>query len=192
MIPRSVSPDGQRLMISAFRDSTFWDLLEMDLATGSVHDFIATEGIQTNGNYSPDGKWVAYVQENSGFLRTLRVADAAAPQRSIPIVDDIDVGVTFCWAPNSDAIVMRHKEAFRRFPLQIEGSRIRVGSPQILQRENFVPGSDFQTADIQADLSRAVVMVPAGDNGKSRDGSYDILVTNWFQDLEERVPSKAP
>ncbi len=164
----------------------------MDLASGSVRDFIATEGIQTNGQYSPDGKWVAYVQENPGFLRTLRIADAASPQRSIPIVDDVDVGVTFCWARASDAIVMRQDDAFRRFPLQIKGSRIRVGQPQILQRENFVPGSDFQTSDIQADLSRAIVMIPEGDNTNSRPENFDILVTHWFQELEKRVPREAP
>ncbi len=42
------------------------DLVLLDVATGKMTPFIATKANETNGQISPDGKWVAYASNESG------------------------------------------------------------------------------------------------------------------------------
>ncbi len=116
------------------------------------------------------------------------MADAANPRRSVPVVDNLNGSVTFTWAPDSDGIAIRHEGAFSLYPLKFKGGQVRVEPPRVLQREDFLNGRDFATANIQADLSRAVVMVPEGQDEADIGENCGILVTDWFRILTAKVP----
>jgi len=188
LIPTSVSPDGQRLLAGTFRDSTFWDMLEIDLATGQVEVLLNTTAHEIPYYYSPDGNWICYDHQEIGAVINLRVADANNTQRNIPVIDGAMLGISVTWAPGSDAIIGRHEGSIQIFPLLVDGSRLRVGVPSLVQRDPFLPGRDFPTASVQADLSRVLGMMPLeGGDQLARMGSA-ILVTEWLEDLTRRLP----
>jgi hypothetical protein len=73
-----------------------------------------------------------------------------------------------------------------------DGERLRVGLPVILQRDSFLPGRDFPTASIQSDLSRTLMMIPTEGADQLPSVGYNILVTDWFEHLVNKVPTSAP
>ena len=65
LLPNSWSLDGQLLLCT--RQTGSGDHLELlPMESGSPKSFIAGSGSQTNGQISPDGKWVAYASDESG------------------------------------------------------------------------------------------------------------------------------
>ncbi len=65
-IPNSWSADDKQLMITLQPGSGGSHLAVVSIADGNVVGFNAGKGNQTNGQISPDGKWVAYSSNESG------------------------------------------------------------------------------------------------------------------------------
>jgi serine/threonine protein kinase len=66
-IPLSFSPDGSHLAYRVQSGKTRWDIWMMPLkGDRKPFPFIATPAAETNAEFSPDGKWVAYISDESG------------------------------------------------------------------------------------------------------------------------------
>jgi Tol biopolymer transport system component len=61
------SPDSQTILYTDAGRATRSDLRWLSLAEGKSHTFLATNAVETNGRFSPDGKWVAYQSSESGL-----------------------------------------------------------------------------------------------------------------------------
>jgi hypothetical protein len=65
LIPNSWSLDDKQILFT--RQTPTGDHLElMDVAGGEPTRFLTSHGSETNGQISPDGKWVAYASDESG------------------------------------------------------------------------------------------------------------------------------
>ena len=64
--PRSVSPDGRTLIVEIQHPITSQDLLTVDVASGRELPLIVAPADQTDGVFSPDGQWIAYVSTETG------------------------------------------------------------------------------------------------------------------------------
>jgi serine/threonine protein kinase/Tol biopolymer transport system component len=67
--PSSWSPDGRYLLYSSYSPSsaTGWDLWVLPLEGGRKPvPFLMTQFSEINGHFSPDGRWVAYLSNESG------------------------------------------------------------------------------------------------------------------------------
>jgi Periplasmic component of the Tol biopolymer transport system len=69
--PGDWSKDGRFLVYAALDSKTQWDLwtLQMNAAAGSRQQpepFLRTDFNESNGQFSPDGHWMAYVSDESG------------------------------------------------------------------------------------------------------------------------------
>jgi serine/threonine protein kinase len=64
-IPTDWSRDGSQLIFSVLSPSTGWDVASLSLATGQPRPLIATPAHETNAKLSPDGRWLAYVSNES-------------------------------------------------------------------------------------------------------------------------------
>ena len=67
MYPTSVSPDGEHLAFHSGGDDTNYDIWILPLSgEGEGFPFIKTEFAETSGMFSPDGRWLTYVSDESG------------------------------------------------------------------------------------------------------------------------------
>jgi Tol biopolymer transport system component len=65
-IPSDWSRDGRYLLYSATNAKTHSDLWALPLEDRKPFPFLATEFNETDGHFSPDGKWIAYVSNETG------------------------------------------------------------------------------------------------------------------------------
>jgi eukaryotic-like serine/threonine-protein kinase len=83
--PRDVSPDGSVLLYQEISAATQGDLKVLSL-TGErrPRDFVASPFDEDEGTFSPDGRWVAYVSDESG-RKEVFVASFPDPTRRIRV-----------------------------------------------------------------------------------------------------------
>ena len=65
-ITTSVSPDGRYVIFQSLNSKTKWDLMLLSLPDRKVTPFLQSEFDEVNGEFSPDGKWMAYASNESG------------------------------------------------------------------------------------------------------------------------------
>lgn len=65
-IPSDWSADGRLVVYSVLNPGTNWDIEVLPLAGGEPVTFAATTAEERNGRLSPDGKWMAYMSNESG------------------------------------------------------------------------------------------------------------------------------
>jgi len=62
----SWSPDGTTILYNRPGGTTLTDIWWISLAERKPHLYLGTPAIESNARFSPDGKWVAYVSDDSG------------------------------------------------------------------------------------------------------------------------------
>ena len=77
-IPCDWSPDGRFLMYYVPDPKTGTDLWVLPLDTRVPFVFLKTEANELWGQFSPDGRWVAYQSNETGQIRDLRAAVSRA------------------------------------------------------------------------------------------------------------------
>ena len=78
----TVSPDGKTVIYETETPDTRADLWTIPLAGGAPHALRATRFVETQAQFSPDGKWLAFVAEDSG-RREVYVRSTADPSFQI-------------------------------------------------------------------------------------------------------------
>jgi Tol biopolymer transport system component/predicted Ser/Thr protein kinase len=61
-----VAADGRHAVFTSFRTGQSSEIRILDLETGEARDWLATEFEESFGRFSPDGRWIAYVSDESG------------------------------------------------------------------------------------------------------------------------------
>ena len=65
-LPTDWSRDGTQVIFSVLSPATGWDVASLSLATGQPRPLVATPAQESNAKLSPDGRWLAYVSNESG------------------------------------------------------------------------------------------------------------------------------
>lgn len=112
------SPDGKKLLYASDRDGTA-DLWSHDLATGADSKLSSLPGAQTAPRYSPDGKQIAY-QDQDGIAWVLDLASQQVRQLTPTLFQPGRVS----WSADGSTIVLAAVKPFSR--------RFREGTSQLL------------------------------------------------------------
>ncbi len=79
--PTSWSPDGRQLAFTEFQPLTGADVWVLDLASGQRSPVVRTLFDESHARFSPDGKWLAYMSNESGRWEVfVRPADGSGPR----------------------------------------------------------------------------------------------------------------
>ena len=79
--PTSWSPDGRRLAFTEFHPLTGADIWIVDVDSGRRQQIVRTLFDESHARFSPDGKWLAYMTNESGRWDVfVRPADGAGPR----------------------------------------------------------------------------------------------------------------
>jgi serine/threonine protein kinase len=145
---------------------------------------------------SPNGKWIAYTSDENGeceiFVRPFPDVGKSMWQIST------SGGHSPLWSPDSKELFYRNDDATIVVPLESESSFI-PGNPEILFRGTYFEYTVFQpkvTAwDIHPDGDKFLMIKPAAvtdeessETSTAAEPRKIIIVTNWFEELKEKVP----
>jgi len=127
--PTSWSRDGSWLAFSEFRIGSGWNLLALELSTGRTIRFVDTPFFEWQGEFSPDGKWMAYVSDESGDPE---VYVRAFPDGTHKCKVSTAGGTCPTWSVNGDRLFYDANGHLMSAGVSIVGAELHVGNPLTL------------------------------------------------------------
>ena len=178
--PSSVSPDGRWLLMSVLNPKTKWDIELLSLPDRKVTDFLKTDFDELQGEFSPDGRWVAYSCNESG-RHEVYVQPFPGPGGKWQISSA--GGTNPVWRRDGkELFYLASDRKMMSVPVRI-GAAFEAESPRPLfdVRVKSDPDRHF---DVTADGQRFLITLPLGD-----ETSPPItLVQNWTALLRQGKP----
>jgi hypothetical protein len=129
--PITTTPDGRYVAINHGFD--LW-LVPVD-GKGEPHPLLRTDFVEGNPTFSPDGRWFAYISNDSGpFEVYVRPVDGSSGRLVVSrgSVDDV------IWSASGDEIVYRSSGQVFSAPIDIRGGgEARIGNPVALFPDRY-------------------------------------------------------
>ncbi len=177
----SPSPDGKHLLFHMASASI--DLMVLDLtAEAEPTAFLATPAREVFPEFSPDGKWIAYVSDESGRSEVyVRPFPAGSGKWQI----SPDGASRAEWSRDGRKLYFEGSgDAIHEVPVATEGASFRVGRPslafqpdqELSGRWTVGPDGSFFVTQIEAETQAPV------------DSSSITVVFHWPTELERLVP----
>ena len=167
--PFSWSPDGEVL---AYRERGDILLLDRD---GTSTSFTNTPYAESFARFSPDGRWMAYVSEES---RRDEVYVTSYPTPGAKVLISTDGGTDPVWTPDGRRLFFLNGDHLWRVDLSF-GDRVVAGIPELVIDDDII---DY---DVYPDGERIIAIRPKGSGGWNRLH----VILNWFTELERLVPT---
>ena len=161
----SWSPDGQWILhIAGARTIARSDLMLLPLANDRKPvPYLASDAIETQARFSPDGRWVAYAATTTGRMQ---VYVAAFPTPGQPDRISIDSARWPVWQKDGDELYyVEGENRIMAVPVTRAGGTITVGKPQHLFSPSMrrMPRLDAYPYDVTDDGQRFIVNIGTGD-----------------------------
>ncbi len=169
--------DGREVIFGQQNENTGWDLYAAPIQ-GDHKPRALVEALfdQTEARVSPDGKWLAYVSDESGQPEVF-VQAISDPSTRTQV--SRETGVAPRWVRSGNELLYRSKNRVMSVKFAAGGA-LSPGKSVVLF-EDKKAWSDY---DVARD-GRLVVTREAEDKGK---GTQINVVLNWFEELKLRVP----
>ena len=204
--PQSFSPDGQLLAFIEQSPSTgldIWVLRLGDPSTGSgqalstssgqvpsassgrvgkAEPFLRTPFNETTPRFSPDGRWLAYVSDESGRYEVY-VQPYPGPGGKWQL--STDGGTEPAWKRNGRELFYRSGNKMMAVDVTTQPG-FSAGKPRMLFAGEYVPApNSIVNYDVSADGQRFLMI----KESESATAVTQInLVQNWFEELKQKVP----
>jgi serine/threonine protein kinase len=189
----SVSPDGSRLVIGRVTQTrgNDIDVLRIDGASSEVAPYLRANWNERQGTLSPDGRWLAYVSDESGQNE---IYARAFPDPGAPVLISDGGGVGPAWAPDGSVIYYAGPDSMTRVMVTTAQGGLQVRSQTRLFSHS---GFEVTTAQFFQALGfpRRYDVDPHGDRllmVRSLEEIFTLgvpvrVVVNWFDELRQRV-----
>jgi len=186
--PTSWSPDGQTL---AFNISTGTETGSTDIGMlpregeGEPWVFLDTEFDETGAMFSPNGRLLAYMSNETGrdevYLQPFSVTGPRGKQQV-----SVSGGGEPVWAPDGRDLFYRNGDRMMAVAIETE-PELSVGTPRTLFEGRFLAVGDEagSTYDISPDGQRFLMIKREQDLVPTEL----IVVLNWFEELKRLVPT---
>jgi serine/threonine-protein kinase len=152
-------------------------------AGGDPEPFLVTPFQERAAAFSPDGRWLAYVSDESGQDEVyVQPYPGPGPQFTVSTAG----GREPVWSPDGSELFYRTQDQLMVVAVE-PGDTFRGDTPRPLFADPYVRDPSVVGApnyDIMPDGQR-FVMVSANTEGD--EGLAVILVTNWFEEIRQRI-----
>ena len=182
-IPQSWSPDGRVLAFITFRGEDIW-MLPLE-GERKPEPFLDTPFSEEGAEFSPDGRWIAYVSDETGRPEVY-VTPYPGPGGKFLISKD--GGVEPLWAPDGTEIFYRTRSDHKVMVVPVRlVPEFNAGEPKILFEDRFEVGgvTYFRNYDIASDGQRFLMLQLEGESAPTEL----VVVLNWFEELKRLVPT---
>ncbi len=187
--PGSLSPDGSTLAFVEEREETGPDIHFLDLRDRRTTPFLNSRFYEGYPQFSPDGRWIAYVTDESG-QREVYVQALSGRQGKWRISHE--GGRWPLWAPDGRRLYYRSdRSGDQVWAVDVgAGPDFSAGRPRLLfSPEGYSRGSPVGTWGISRD-GRRFLMVKLEDRPVQPVAEI-ILVQNWLEELRRLAPGGA-
>ncbi len=191
--PTSWTPDGSTLAYSEHpgEPSGSFDIFVLRPRSGEPKQaLIRTQFKEDQGTFSPDGRFLAYVSDETGQLQVyLRPFPGPGPRARV----SPEGGTEPVWSRDGRELFYRRDRQYFSVTTTRAGDQLRVGRPQRLFEGDFVVASlipGFPSYDVAPDGQRFIMVARAGDT--PRPTRLDVVL-GWVQELDQRLkPPTSP
>lgn len=198
LYPWDLSHDGKNMVVMETPDPyTQADLSMMSMEGNYERKLLLQqeEYVETQAKLSPDGKWMAYVSNESGqseiYVRSFPDMERGRWQLSI------SGGVSPLWAPNGRELFYFSEDDASVMAVAVETDTVfRAGTPKkLFSRSPYsgggaTPGTPW---DIHPDGKRFLMMKLPGAQGDGDTaavpGTINVFL-NWLEELKQRAPAE--
>jgi Tol biopolymer transport system component len=177
--PGDWSPDGSQLVVTRSEADINHDIWVIPL-DGEPWPVVATEQFDGSPVFSPDGRWLAYVSNESGRLE---VYVKAFPGPGGRWVVSTNGGVGPAWSPDGRELFFRDQGGRTMMAASFAGEpEVRIGAPRRLFEGDYSPDEpSCRHYDITPDGQR-FLMIRAPEQRSIN------IVVNWFEELKRLAP----
>jgi len=182
-LPLSWSPDGQLL---AFQElaGTPVDIRVLRLSDRKVETFLQSSGNVGAPQFSPDGRWMAYVSNESGHFE-IYVQPYPGPGGKYQI--STDGGNEPVWNRNGRELFYRNEDKMMSVEITPDPS-FSAGNPKVLFQGNYVSSAGaFPDFDVSRDGQRFLMLKPV-EQAQAAPTQIDVVL-NWTEELKRLVPT---
>ena len=181
--PSAVSPDGVTLATARRTAEGLADVYVLSLTGDSAPRALVTGPAFEGGpQFSPDGRWMAYVSNESGqfqvYLRRYPGPDSRWPVST-------DGGTSPLWNPTGKELFYRSGNKMMAVSFSTTPD-VALATPRVLFEQPYAYGSTVALTnyDVSADGQRFLMV-------KHESGvAYLNIVQNWVEELKARVPDR--
>ena len=185
IFPGSWTPEGDVLIFEEIHPETRSDIWVLS-EEGEANPWIATEFNEGTPQLSPDGRWLAYVSNESGRYE---VYVQAYPGTSEKMTVSTDGGFEPVWSP--DGRELFYSIGGRVMVVSIQTTPVfRSNRPRQLFESPYISAATIavraRTYDVAPDGQHFLMIEGGEEEGANRLH----LVLNWFEELERLVPTE--
>jgi Tol biopolymer transport system component len=140
-----------------------------------------------NASLSPDGRWLAYVSDESGVF-DIYLQPYPGPGPKTPV--SIGGGGELVWSPDGSEIFYRLGSAV--MAVEVESvPTLSVSEPRVLFQSNHLSagGGGVRQYHVAPDGRFLMIRSGAAEGGEPADYDHLIVVENWLDELQRLVPS---
>jgi serine/threonine protein kinase/Tol biopolymer transport system component len=177
IVPTSWSPDGSTLAYVR-GDQTSGDIMFWMRKETAPQPFLATPFSERGATFSPDGKWIAYMSNESGVPQVyVRPASGSGGKWQV----SAEAGNYPRWVRGGRGLIYRRGPSV--YAVDVEaGATFRAGAPRLLYSGPEGPTAIY---DVSADGRRFLFAKPPAEERSATPQLHFIF--NWFEDIRRRV-----
>lgn len=173
--PGSFTPDGRTVVLIRSTQSTSFDLFTIPFPEGgTLTPVLNSPAYEGGARLSPDGKWLAYISNNSGQFEVY-VRPFMGDDRRWQVSNA--GGTQPAWNRQGGELFYRNGDKMMAVTLTAAGSDLTLSPPKVLfdQRYAFGPGISIANYDVTRDGKRFVMV-------KAEEGATRLhVVMNAFR-----------
>jgi eukaryotic-like serine/threonine-protein kinase len=176
-LPMSWSSDGRNLAFDERKPSAERDIWILD-RDGNPSPFLVTPFDESAPAFSPDGKWLAYVSDESGRSE---VYVQPFPGPGGKYVVSTDGGNEPAWSADGKELYFRHGDSLMAAPV-LPGAEFRSGRPQQIFSSRYETIDGGRNYDVAPDRP---AFVAVRSEGPAETAQFNVVL-NWFAEVRTR------
>ena len=179
-VPASWSADGNTLAFCELSRTTGLDIWMLSQGEEQPRPFATSLSNESMLTFSPDGRWKAYVSDNTG-QNEVYVVPHPGEGRGTPV--SAGGGTEPVWSEDGKTLYFRNGRRLMSVSTGEDPNAFR--SPELVLEVDFPRGRFFANYDVLPD-GRFVIPQPVDAGGPAPIHA----VLDWFTELRERLPGK--